>query len=188
MQRPLANSYWVLPGRFLAGEYPSGREAPDSDAGRARIARLVAAGINCIVDLTEEGERPPYDQLLPRSVAYLRRAIADTLVPRHPALMRGIQDDIASALERGRQVYVHCRAGIGRTGTVVGCFLVEQGLDGEAALLELNRLWTLQCARASTWPEVPQTGEQADYIRLWMPKRALPGRTPVRPSEPGAEK
>jgi hypothetical protein len=55
MQRPLANSFWVLPGRFLAGEYPSGRDAPDSDAGRARIARRQAAGISCIVDLTEEG-------------------------------------------------------------------------------------------------------------------------------------
>jgi len=56
MQRPLANSYWVLPGRFLAGEYPSGREAPDSDAGRARIARLVAAGISCIMPAEETSE------------------------------------------------------------------------------------------------------------------------------------
>ncbi len=181
MQRPLANSYWVLPGRFLAGEYPSGREAPDSDAGRARIARLVAAGISCIVDLTEEGECPAYDQLLPPTVGYLRRAIQDTLVPRHPALMRGTQDEIAAALNRGHNVYVHCRAGIGRTGTVVGCFLVEQGLDGEGALLELNRQWTLQCARAATWPEVPQTEEQADYIRRWEPLRSSQGR----PGEPG---
>ena len=180
MERPLANSYWVLPGRFLAGEYPSGREAPDSDAGRARIGRLVAAGISCIVDLTELGEFPSYDQLLPPTVTHLRRGIPDTRVPRHPALMRGILDEIASALAGDRVVYVHCRAGIGRTGTVVGCFLAEHGLDGERALRELNRLWTLQCARAATWPEVPQTEEQADYIRQWVPQRMRPGEPGVR--------
>jgi len=173
MQRPLANSYWVLPGRFLAGEYPSGREHPDSDAGRARIARLLGAGVSCIVDLTEEGECPAYDQLLPPTVTHLRRTIPDTEVPRHPGLMRDIQKDLALALADGQVVYVHCRAGIGRTGTVAGCFLVEQGLDGDEALRELNVLWTLQCARAVSWPEVPQTAEQADYIRLWVPRRAV---------------
>jgi hypothetical protein len=173
MERPLANSYWVLPGRLLAGEYPSGREIPDSDAGRARIERLVAAGIRCIVDLTSEGECPAYFQLLPPTVLHLRRTIPDTQVPHHASLMRGIQDEIAAALDNGHSLYVHCRAGIGRTGTVAGCFLVEQGLSGNEALRELNALWTVQCARAASWPEVPQTAEQADYIRLWVPQRLL---------------
>ncbi len=173
MERPLANSYWVLPGRLLAGEYPSGREAPHTDAARARIERLIGAGIGCIVDLTGEGECPAYHQLLPPTVLHLRRTIPDTEVPQHPGVMRGIQDEIAAALDNGYNIYVHCRAGIGRTGTVAGCFLVEQGLDGEGALRALNELWTLQCARAASWPEVPQTPEQADYIRLWVPQRLL---------------
>jgi len=97
--------------------------------------------------------------------------------------MRGILDDIASALNSGRNIYVHCRAGIGRTGTVVGCFLVEQGLDGEGALRELNKLWTHQCARAASWPKVPQTEEQADYIRRWVPLRSAL----VRLGEPRGE-
>ena len=181
MQRPLANSYWVWPGRLLAGEYPSGREIPHSYAGRARLKQLLDAGISRIVDLTEEGECPAYDQLLPPSVLHLRRTIPDTEVPRHPSLMRAIQEDLALALAGGENVYVHCRAGIGRTGTVAGCFLVEQGLDGDDALRELNALWTLQCARAASWPEVPQTPEQANYVRMWIPQRAV-----RRPGEPGA--
>ncbi len=170
MERPLANSYWVVPGRLLAGEYPSGREAQLGDSGRARVTRLIAAGISCFVDLTEEGECPPYDALLPPAVAYLRRSIRDQRVPRQPAQMRRIQDEIAAVLAGGGAVYVHCRAGIGRTGTVAGCFLVEQGRDGASALHELNELWTRQCERAALWPEIPQTPEQAEYIRQWTPR------------------
>ena len=170
MERPLANSYWVMPGRLLAGEYPAGREAQLGDAGRARVAGLIAAGISCFFDLTEEGECPPYDSLLPPAVTYLRRSIRDQRVPRRAIQMRRIQDEIAAVLAAGGNAYVHCRAGIGRTGTVAGCFLVEQGRDGTSALAELNTLWTQQCERAALWPVVPQTLEQAEYIRHWTPR------------------
>jgi ADP-ribosyl-[dinitrogen reductase] hydrolase len=170
VDRPLANSYWVIPGRLLAGEYPVGREKKLSEAGRARVQELIAAGISCFVDLTEEGECPPYQPLLPPTVSYLRHAIRDQRLPRRPAQMRRIQDEIAAVLAAGGTVYLHCRAGIGRTGMVAGCFLVEQGRDGERALSELNELWTQQCARAELWPVVPQTPDQAEYIRQWTPR------------------
>lgn len=170
MDRPLPNSYWVMPGRLLAGEYPVGRDKQLSEAARARVQDLLVAGISCFVDLTEEGECPPYQSLLPPTVTYLRRSIRDQRVPRRPTQMRRILDEIAGVLTAGGNVYVHCRAGIGRTGTVAGCFLVEQGNEGERALRELNELWTMQCARAPLWPIVPQTPEQADYIRQWTPR------------------
>jgi len=80
--------------------------------------------------------------------------------------MRVIQMHLKALLASGRRVYVHCRAGIGRTGTVVGCYLAEQGLDGSEALSQLNRLWR-QCARSASFARVPQTDEQAEYVRLW---------------------
>ena len=118
MDRPLANSYWVVPGRLLAGEHPAGRLEQHREAGRTRLLGMVAAGISCFIDLTEEGECLAYDGLLPASVTYLRRSIRDQQVPRRAAQMRRIQDEIASALAAGRNVYIHCRAGIGRTETI----------------------------------------------------------------------
>jgi hypothetical protein len=161
--RPLPNTYWVLPGRVLAGEHPAG---DDVAATRARLARLHEAGIDTFVDLTEKGEMPSYRHLLPRGTQYLHSAIVDTRVPNNISQTRELLADIQTALDGGRGVYIHCRAGIGRTGLIVGCFLANREANGAAAIKTLNRLWR-QSERAGTWPTVPQTPEQADYIRHW---------------------
>ena len=83
--------------------------------------------------------------------------------------------DVLAALWRDLStrpgVYLHCRAGIGRTGITVGCYLRELGEPGDAALAELNRLWQ-QNARSGSWPEVPETAEQAQFVHAWKPRRA----------------
>ena len=163
LDRPLPNTYWVIPGRLLAGEYPGG--ADDAEA-RRRLARLHEAGLDSFVDLTEDGELPPYRHLLPKHADYLRVGIVDTNVPKNVAQTRELLAAIRAALARDRRVYVHCRAGIGRTGLIIGCFLADEESNGKTALKILNRLWR-QSERAATWPKVPQTAEQADYIRRW---------------------
>ncbi len=173
MDRPLPNSYWVIPGRLLAGEYPGD---PDPAQARRRLARLREAGIDSFVDLTEEDELPPYSLWLPKQAEYLRSAIVDTGVPNNVSDTRGLLATIRAALARGKGVYVHCRAGIGRTGLIIGCFLADEESSGKAALKTLNRLWR-QSERASSWPKVPQTPEQAEYVRAW-PKL---GRTAPAP-------
>jgi hypothetical protein len=166
MDRPLPNCYWVIPGRLLAGEYPFG--SPEND-GRTRIARLNAirnARLNHFVDLTEVDEHPSYNQVLPMRVHYTRSAIPDTSVPASVDQVRDILATIRSSLALGRGIYLHCRAGIGRTGLIVGCYLAEESGDGKAAIKQLNLLWQ-QSERSKSWPKVPQTAEQAEYIRRW---------------------
>ena len=159
---PSPNSYWLVPGRLLAGEYPIG----DYTDARARLARFREVGINHFVDLTEKGEMPAYRHLLPVHTRYQNSPIADMNVPKSVAQVTELLSAIRAAVEARRCVYVHCRAGIGRTGLIAGCYLAEAAGDGKAALKELNHLWQ-QSERSKSWPAIPQTQEQADYIRRW---------------------
>ena len=168
MNRPLPDSYWVIPDRLLAGEYPIGGDYSDA---RVRLARFREAGINYFIDLTEPGEMPAYRHLLPVHAKYTNSPIADSRVPQGPAQMQGLITEIRAAIEARRPIYLHCRAGIGRTGLVAGCYLADESGNGKKAIKQLNELWR-ESERSLSWPQVPQTPEQTDYIRRWPKLKA----------------
>ncbi|MBI3942329.1 MAG: dual specificity protein phosphatase family protein [Chloroflexi bacterium] len=158
---PILGSYWVEPGRFLAGEYPG---SPRESESRETISKLLEAGITFFMDLTEEGERPAYTQFLATfGVEHYRSPIPDKRAPS-PAEMEKLLLTLETAIQAGKTVYLHCVAGLGRTGTVVGCYLARRGMSGEKALYELDRL------RRNTPAECrpsPETREQRLLVLLW---------------------
>ncbi len=179
---PLPESYWVEPGRILAGPYP----LIEPEAVATRLRRLLISGIDCFIDLTEPGELPPYEALLPgvhsrTPVTYLRKPIRDHGVPATVLQMQEILDEIDAALEEGRRIYLHCRAGVGRTNLVAGCWYVAGGAPGEAALATLNLRW-LGSALSEICARVPETDLQREYVRSWRPRRAP--APPARAREP----
>lgn len=162
MRPPLPHSYWVEPGLLLAGEHPDGGSV---GATRARLELLLGAGVRCFIDLTQPHELASYRELLPDNVVYQNFPMRDHSLPESPLQMREIQRAVANAMSQGA-VYLHCRAGIGRTGVAMGCYLREQGESAAGALAELNRLWQ-QNARSASWPTIPETEEQEAYVRQW---------------------
>jgi ADP-ribosyl-[dinitrogen reductase] hydrolase len=168
---PIANSYWVEPERLLAGEHPSGLDGIDT---QNRIALLLATGINYFLDLTNPGEVTAYDRFLParnpagHPIIYVRKPLEDHGVPEERYQMAEILESLWRAHGDGHNVYLHCRAGIGRTGTVVGCHLIERGARSGEALERLNVLWQAS-ARSQVYRSVPETQEQVEYVRTWRP-------------------
>ncbi|MCP4347218.1 MAG: hypothetical protein GY795_17030 [Desulfobacterales bacterium] len=163
------DSYWVVPGKLLAGEYPL---LSSEKKFRAKLQQMLENGVTFFVNLTEEGEKglEPYDRILQEEAAgmgltaeHRRTSIPDFETPtvKH---MEYILDTIDAALEQGHRVYIHCFAGIGRTGTVAGCFLARHGMSGEEALNELNRVKQGTGFEDSS---IPVTSEQRMMVHFW---------------------
>ena len=169
MRRPLPESYWVEPGRLLAGEYPAEFEG---ELTRQRIDALIEAGFDTFVDLTRPNETIAYLRILLEQaklhkveVRHYRFPIGDFGLPT-PQQMKSILDMIDASLQAGKKIYLHCWGGIGRTGTTVGCYLVRRGRTGEEAIRQLAEWWHT-VPKSQIHPRSPETYEQAQFIRNW---------------------
>ncbi|MBA3954135.1 dual specificity protein phosphatase family protein [Candidatus Dependentiae bacterium] len=163
--RPNANTYWVMPNKLLAGEYPLDLK---NTRGTKKIKSYLDAGITFFLDLTQSHEVKAYDtyiSTLGEGYVYKRMPIKDMKAPSK-AYMAEILDTIDQAVGDGHVVYVHCRAGIGRTGTVVGAYLVRHGMTGEQALQHIAQLWKT-VAKSSSNKYSPKALQQREFIRKY---------------------
>ena len=164
---PPGGTYWVIPGRLLAGPHPLNMPGfyPEQS-----IDALISIGINAFVDLTGSNEIPGFSYLpliqdrsdIP-DIRYFNHPIQDFAIPT-PAVMRQVLDSIGNLLALGCNPYLHCMGGIGRTGTVVGCYLVEQGFTGEQALAQIM---ILRQNLGRLWGSSPETDEQREFVLNW---------------------
>jgi hypothetical protein len=143
----IANFGWVAPGRLARGEQPY-----ESLGGYAALRRV---GITSVISLRQATERenlvaglpvPPYDVrteadlcraygLRFRHVAFLDRAVlpaADLA-----AALGAMEEELAG----GEVVYIHCMAGIGRTGILAALWLLVHGAGGDEAAEHFLSYW-----------------------------------------------
>ena len=174
MNLPFSRSYWVEPGRVLAGCYPGDKNQGTADA---KLSGLLEVGVSRVINLMEVNEvghggesfvhyEPRLDQLAherSQHVEFRRFPIVDLSVPTVSGMIE-ILDFLDEALNRGEITYVHCWGGRGRTGTVVACHLRRRhGLSGAAALSLLQDL-TKHNQQFAPTPEMPC---QRNFVMDW---------------------
>ena len=160
--RPIPNSYWATPS-VLGCEYPGARTAA---LAHAKLKALLDAGITDFFDLTEALELTPYEPWLQELanqkgivVRYQRYPIRDVDVPT-PAILEGVLAALADTVAAGRKAAVHCWGGVGRTGTVLGCYLVRaHQVSGAEALASIAREWQ-GVEKSHRVPRSPETAAQ----------------------------
>jgi len=167
---PIPDSYWLVEGVLLAGEYP----ATSDEAGtRVKLTKFLDAGIRTFIDLTERRDGlTDYDRVLGElsqergiETRHLRFGIRDLGIPHDEALTKRVLSAIRDEIAAGRPVYVHCWGGVGRTGTMIGCWLVEQGKTGPEAL---ERIAELRKPTPDGAKRSPETEAQRRYVCEWI--------------------
>lgn len=144
----------IDPGRLVAGRHPS---AWGAENAWLEVGNLTAIGVTLFLDLTQPGELESYAPLVEPPARYLNLPIRDFSVPSERGLVETL-DAIDAELDAGGMVYVHCWAGCGRTGVVVGSWLVRHGTPADEALRHIAEARGRGC---------PQTLEQRMRVLDW---------------------
>jgi hypothetical protein len=166
-------SYWVIPGRLLAGRMPGYNiEGPEKEDLLSNLRGLVESGVTCFIHLRtpHTGDLENYQAELLKLASERGRNVRYTSIqiPRwrlpDARSMRSILDRIDAALEEGYTVYLHDDVLGEVTQAAIGCYLVRHGMTGRDALQELERL------RKDTyegWRRAPARESARRLVRRW---------------------
>lgn len=122
ISRPLHQSYY-LGSKLFAGEYPGDK---CRELAEIKLKRMHHFGVRHFIDLTEEGELSPYQQMLLKDTSYLRFPIRDVNAPESVEAVHQLIDKIEYLMQQDGYTYVHCWGGVGRTGTIMACYEARQ--------------------------------------------------------------
>ncbi|MFZ1389535.1 MAG: protein-tyrosine phosphatase family protein [Thiolinea sp.] len=118
-------------------------------------------GVNTMVCLLEKSE------MIARGLALEERLcqeldlrfehfpIPDRSIPSNVAAFRQLVDRLEAELKQGRQVAIHCYAGIGRTGVLAGSLLIRDGMTPQAAI---------ELMSVTRGHNMPQTQVQYEFL------------------------
>lgn len=172
VNRPIPQSYHVF-RKLYAGEYPGDKQAEKADS---KLQHMHHFGVRHFIDLTEEGELRPYHHLLPPDTTYHRFPIQDVHAPQSVEAVDELLDKIDELTGQPGYTYLHCWGGVGRTGTIIACYLARL-MDNptvEKALREMREKFS-QMPKAA-YRQAPETPQQIDFIRKYVDHLLLPQR------------
>lgn len=168
-QTPFESSYWVIPNQLLVGEIPIGSNQNET---KVKLDCLINLNVSAVINLMEGDEKDHSGNIFFNYQSHLNEhgvithqfPIRDMDIPSPIQMMR-ILNQINFYVKQYKVVYVHCWGGLGRTGTVVGCYLLSIRLADVHNVLDSISILKSQSGLADK--ESPQTIAQREFILDW---------------------
>jgi protein-tyrosine phosphatase len=160
--------YWLdesWPGKLAVAPRPRGGDWLKDDVGTWK-----RAGVNAVLSLLTPDEERDFDlrdearEVTTQGMEFTSFPIPDRQIPRSEAQWVDVLEKVSHPLSAGKNLLVHCRQGIGRSGLVAACLLVKKGMSPGAAVESVS---------AARGLSIPETAEQRDWIDHYA--AALPG-------------
>jgi protein-tyrosine phosphatase len=148
----------ALAARPRGGDWLADDVASWKRAGVSVVLSLLTPEEEREFDLREEGERTRKGGMF-----FWSLPIPDMQVPSPETKLAEVLDTTTATLSGGKNVLVHCRQGIGRTGLIASCLLIKSGMSPGAAI---------EAVSATRGRSVPETTEQREWIERYAPALA----------------
>lgn len=136
------NIYWIpgpwagklaILGRPRGGDWLTDEVEGWRDAGVEIVVSLLSENEEIELRLTDE--RGLVDS---RGLRFISFPINDYDVPSSEDALRQLVNDLEHLLNQGKNVGIHCRAGIGRSSLVIACLLVNRGEHAEVSFQRIS--------------------------------------------------
>ena len=151
--------HWVdgpWPGKLAMAARPRGGDWLEDE-----LSSWHRAGISTVVSLLTRDKEQSLDLrkearvVKAQAMNFTSFPIPDREVPSSQTVLAGALEKINADLSSGKNVLIHCRQGIGRSGLVAACLLGTKGWDPSAAGEQVG---------AARGLAIPETAEQRRWI------------------------
>jgi len=162
----LTQIYWISEvekGRLGTMPRPRG-----GDWLKDEISSWAGSGIDVVVSLLERQEIAELDIVQEEplceanGLSFLSFPIRDRDVPSSTHETLQLVESIFELLRNGKNVAIHCRAGIGRSSVIAACVLMMSGLDVDEAFS------SIESARGCVVPDTPEQRKWVAQLKAAM--------------------
>ena len=155
----LTELHWIdgpWPGRLAIAARPRGADWVEEE-----LAAWRQMGIDTVVSLLTVDEEQDLDlqnearEATAHEMEFLSFPVADRQVPSSFAAAASLIERLDAGLAMGKNIAVHCRQGVGRSGLIAASLLVGRGVEPEFAMERVS---------TARGVPVPETQQQRNWI------------------------